>query len=142
MLDDEKYSGYSRWLKEPANPGEKLMCIRVTGGGALGLGLEREPQWIIGTMSDGKNSAISRKYSSMDRGERPPTKNWVPSGFGFGGGGQEAVTLTWLESDEHGDNALVSLDAALTLEQWLERVAPGHGAELNHSCVALVSEMQ
>ena len=141
LLDDEKYSGHSWWLKEPADAGDQLMCIRVTGLGREPGG----PQWIIGVMAGGKNGAISRRYSSPHRGHIPPTDGWVASGFGRGGFGamrdQQPLTLSWLGGGDDGDSIGVPFDSTLTLQEWLEAVAPGHGAELSHGCLLLVSDM-
>ena len=138
VLDDEKYSGHSRWLKEPTNPGEQLICIRVTGGGGFGA---QTPKWVIGVMQGGKNGAIRQRYSSVDRSDKPPTNGWVVAGFGggFGQRDQQALTLTWIDSSDDGKNPGVPLDSSLTLEEWLEAVAPGHGAKLHRNCLALVT---
>eukprot|EP01043_Picozoa_sp_COSAG02_P056874 COSAG02_NODE_6812_length_3348_cov_16.189905_3_plen_173_part_00 len=141
LLDDKKYSGHSLWLKEPANAGEKLMCIRVKGIQQHPDG----PQWVIGAMAGGKNGPISSRYSSANRGDMPPTDGWLASGFGGGFGamqGQQPLSLTWLDSGEGGDIVGVPLDSALSLQQWLEAVAPGHGAKLNLGCLRLVCDVQ
>lgn len=139
LLDDEKYSGHPRWVKEPVIPGGQLTCIRVTGGGNV-MGA-RGPQWIIGVMNGGKDGMISRRFSSLERGEKPPKNGWIAAGFG-GGGQAQPISLTWLESDGDDGGAAVPLDSTLDLEEWLEAVAPGYGAEVTHGCLALVFHMQ
>ena len=142
MPDGGTYCGYPRWFRSNQPHGreadpfsqeqEDEVCIRVTGGGpAAGIGR----QWIIGQMNGGKNGAIQRRYVSIEGAERPPEQGWVPSGLGVRAANAEVgLTVTWVGD---GDGPKVELSGDdVSLEAWLEAVAPGHGATIADVCVS------